>query len=414
MVLILVVLGCIAVAVAAGHVRSTSVRGVAGIAALADLLLLLGLIALRPELSGDSLTWHSLAVKAGEYLSGLADEPVGYVSGKEGYIWIVGAIYALSGPVPMAAIVLGIICHCLLVVSVARTAEIVVEETLLEAAAVRALVKRAAFMAALTPIFVWWAPHVLRESLTLLLVSASICFTLLAIARRRVWPILVSAASILILAWVRSSLAITVGIALVVGILFALSGRGKYSSLLRAILCVSTVILLPVSQRMLMKVLGLSEERIAAGTGELSAIAASGFPGLSFDSSLPDILRITAPRVLLGPFPWEISTSPVMLLAVTELASWAVFGVLSIRGVVRVRSLAVLAPARWSATILAVVALAVLFGLMFSVGNYGILARFRPISAMILIPLATIGSLSLPLPMPERAWSDWDLNEVER
>jgi hypothetical protein len=39
-----------------------------------------------------------------------------------------------------------------------------------------------------------------------------------------------------------------------------------------------------------------------------------------------------------------------------------------------------------------VVAIVIVIGLMLVVGNYGILARFRPIALVVLLPLAAIGT----------------------
>ncbi|MEW1961049.1 hypothetical protein AB0269_01145 [Microbacterium sp. NPDC077644] len=371
--------------------KSAKVGRIAFLATLMDVALLLILIATSGELVGDENTWHTLAVQAAQFLNGESSDAVVYVAGKEGYIWIVGALYAVSGPAPLVAIALGIICHALLVVVVAKTTELIADSADAEFARISVAVRRSAYLTALAPSLVWWSPHILRESITYLLVAVAVCWVVHAFVKRRAAGLIAAALALAILTWIRGTLGLTVSIAIAFALIYIVLGQSRFRLLLRGSLFLGLLLLLQPIQSTLSELLGVSEERVVGTTTELSSIAESGFPGLGGQASLVDVLTVTAPRVLVGPFPWEFSPTAVMLLAFVELACWVLVAVLALRSLSTFRPGGALHDSRGLTSLILVVVVVILIGLALTVGNYGILARFRPMAMVALLPLAAIG-----------------------
>ena len=86
-----------------------------------------------------------------------------------------------------------------------------------------------------------------------------------------------------------------------------------------------------------------------------------------------------------------------MLLAMMEFACWAFIVILAARAIVNVRAEAL----RRYFPIFIVLAAVIFTGLVFAVGSYGILARFRPIVTVVLLPVAALG-----------AWPGWRARET--
>jgi len=372
-------------------VKSTRIQSAVLAAAIVDVLVLLTLMLVSRDISGDSIAWHELGTEASEYLTGRERAPVSYVEGKEGYVWILGLIYSVTGPAPIAAIVFSIFCHLLTVVTVAKTTEIVLSSSRLSAAPIGAATFRAGLIAALLPSFVWWTPHVLRESLTVSLVSASLLFLSDILVNRRALLLPLLLGALCVLSWVRGSLGMVVTVSLLASHVYVVVGRSHHRGLLRALLASVLIACIALFGDTFSEALGAAEEKAAGTTDELAAIASSGFPGLGRHAQLTDVIMVTGPRVLVGPFVWEFRVSSVMLLATVELACWLIVVVFAVRGIRLAYRTQALEPISWIFPVALIVAAVILVGLMFTVGNYGILARYRPIATVVLVPFASIG-----------------------
>lgn len=377
--------------VVARRTRSPSLFAAVLLAVTLDTFLGITLGSFYGSLRNDSATWHWLASNAADYLAGRSHEKVSYVEGKEGYVWILGGLYAVSGSSPLVAVAFGVSCHAFLILTTSATAKLLVGVTRLSSNTAENVVRTSAYLTAMLPVFIWWAPQVLRESLSILLVSLSVCLIVSSLARRRMYPVVIAVVVLAVLWWVRSSLGMMVAIALLASVIYILLRRSKYHFILRLTLIAVTVASIPVLQAEFNNSINATGKSIAVSTAELSEIASSGFGGLTAGSSLGNIFMITAPRVLFGPFVWEFSSSPVMLLAFTELACWIFIVVTSMRGANFLCKDTSLQKAYWLLPAFFVVVLFILVGLTFTVGNYGILSRLRPIATTVLIPLSSIG-----------------------
>lgn len=399
-VLLLVLVGGALIALIARKVTSAKIAPMILAAVVFDVGVLLAIVTVLKVLSGDANTWHSLASEAGAYLNGEIGEAVTYVGGKEGYIWILGGVYAFAGPVPMVGMTLGILFHLAVVVAVAKSTELLLESDSVGGAGGATAVRRAALLAAVLPAIVWWSPQLLRESLTMMLYACVLCFVLLALVRKKFWPLIVVGLAIGVLTWVRSSLGLILAVATFAVLVYIVAGRSRYHLFFRLILFVGVGSIFPVLQGTLAGTLNVSESFIVDTTAELSVTASSGFPGLGFGLGIAQVLSITVPRVLIGPFVWEVDASAVMLLAFMELLCWVLVVILSLRSAKYFRKRGALSDSRWLVPAILVMTAIVLIGLTIVVGNYGILARFRPVATVLLLPLAGIGATRIGLLRP--------------
>lgn len=367
--------------------KRTGVHAAIWGALAADLLVLLMLVAVFRYLSDDSETWHILATQASDFLTGRTEYSVTYVDGKLGYLWIVGGIYAVTGSTPMAPIMLGIVCHLLLVTVIARITALLAPSQPPQA------IRRSAYLAAFLPCIVWWTPHILRESLTFMLVATPLYGAMRIVSGRgqRAATLAFTCAALATLIWIRGSLGYMVTIGVVLGVLYVRAGRSRYHTAIRSALIGTGIAAFPFVFQVLSESLGLTEDGIAIVTSELSDIAVSGFPGLVNETNLLRILSVTIPRVLAGPFPWELAPNGVMALAFMELVCWLAIGLGAIRARKAFLPNQLLADRRYLIGLIIVVFAVVIVALAITAGNYGILARFRPIATVVIIPLAGIG-----------------------
>lgn len=334
-----------------------------------------------PCLTRDEVTWHALATAAAQAMGGVGAS-ASYVAGKEGYMWIVGFFYWLAAPAPIIPLVLNLSAHVVTASAVGVSAALLVRDA--RPTMVRAAGAWGAWLIALNPIIFWWAAYVLRESLTMMAVSLSACAAIWGARKGRSLTLLWALPPLALLYWIRGGLGIGTAAALVIGFIFARLGRSRWRTWLTVLLGLGLVILAFRGWGMISDALGVSEDRVASGTAELSTIASSGFGGLSSSNSLFSVLTVTFPRVLLGPFPWELSASGVMALAVLDQLCW-MLALLPVAA--RVIQRRPLPGGSWVAL--------VLFGfhlgaLALSVGNYGLLARFRPMMTVDLMPMAAV------------------------
>lgn len=88
---------------------------------------------------------------------------------------------------------------------------------------------------------------------------------------------------------------------------------------------------------------------------------------------------LSYPRALLGPFPSEFSTSPVMLLSEVNLLYWIVVLLLAVVGILQNRN-------RKEGLLFLCISLFCIASFSALLTNYGILTRFRSVSVIVLMP----------------------------
>lgn len=378
---------------AAKHIHSVRILKFLGLSVLLDAGFFVALTIRTTVLQRDAQLWHMLATEAAQFLTGATNISVTYVDGKEGYIWLLGAVYAVGGNSPILALALNSTARLVTVFCIAKSTEVMCETADFTVEQRNKVVTAAAILTAVLPAFAVWAPQVLRESLTIMCVALAATLAFVGIIRGHGFLVLLASLPMLLLVWLRSSLGISVSVALVVAVTYTFLGKLRYSTELRAGLVLTSLVTLPYSLAWLTSTLGLTSDRIVNSTAELSETASSGFPGLGWDATLPQVISITAPRVAIGPFPWEMSLSGAMMLAQLEWLCWIVVLILVSRALRLARRNELLETTSWMVPFFVVLSGAILVGLMLTVANYGILARFRPIATVAVLPIASLGVL---------------------
>lgn len=405
---VLAILGFAMVAVASRCVKSVNIRLAAVLSMVAGFFVLLALIAGGRYLLGDENVWHALGLQAADYLTGITDDRVTYVEGKEGYVWIVGALYAISGPVPLVPILSNVIFSALTVVSVARTTELVVDDFPGMTPQWRtSAVRTAAFLTALLPAFFVWTPRILRESLGVLLISVAVLGCAQLVRTRKFRYLCLVLAAVVCLSLVRGPIGMALGVALAVAAIFVWSRNSPYHLAIRFFLLIPLMVVLVGAWNLASAQFGLSTEEVALRNRSLASDASSGFSGADETTGTQGyatILLINVPRILAGPFFWEFNgASASMLFAFLEGAIWVVAAIFAARAIwIRRRlakSLTEEANIGNSGTIfILILATAALLATMsISVANYGLLARLRPMALVIILPLAAVAICYRPI-----------------
>ena len=286
--------------------------------------------------------------------------------GKEAWPYLLAGLYGVFGHIPALGLLVNVTAAALLVPLAAGTAS-----------RLKLPVRLTAWLAALLPTSFVWSTLLLRESLTWLLLMASI-FAFAGLASKCWNPIphhLVLVISLLGLLFVRGSVAIVVGVAGLV----ALSIARRQT----IFLSVSAIIALiavagPWGAPILRIFANYNFQQIVASRNELSTTARTGFP---IDNPLSVILRI-----LVGPLPdeWRVVGS----YFVFDGAIWVGILSLSLYAIVVLRSrrqvIVILLPVIGLLTVLAI-----------SSGNYGTMQRLRMQPEILLLPLAAAGFTAL-------------------
>ncbi|MGO4692091.1 hypothetical protein [Glaciibacter sp. 2TAF33] len=297
--------------------------------------------------------------------------------GKEGWPLLLGAAYSLVGRVPFVGILLNCIAVGVSAVFVASTAKLLWGK----------FSPTALYLWYFgTPLIALLGPSLMREALCWMAISM-LAFGAVALARRRahaVWPILVGAGALFA---VRTSLAVLVITALamswMVCILLAKKRYFMVALTMAAGVAIASTVLGSVLDG-----LGFSEQFLQANRVYISADATTGFASSSLQPGLLGLLSTAAqvfPRVVLGPYPWEIQLAPAWIWVATNTIAWLVLLILAIRSLTfegrrRVRMVALLAVAL------------LLFGMSLSLTNYGIIVRMRGACVFLLLPLVLGGA----------------------
>lgn len=338
-----------------------------------------------PELIADERAWHVRGVEAAELLASGQLGAVGSF-GKDGYPYLVGAVYIVVGQAPLVIALLNAPIHGALVFLTGRTAALMSKEALSEDLSASA-VRIAAWVTALSPSFLFWAPRLLRETLCVLLIVAVVYGLARYVETRRVGYLVAVAAPALALVAVRTTVGLGVVLAAVAGLTLMRSADGRYRAFRVLVMSPLVIGLAAAAWAFLDAAIGISLEETAQVNASNRVNAASGYEIEGRQGGAGTQVLLNTSRAVAGPFPFEWSAEPVMLLAMQEGLIWLILvacAALALRTMRR-------ADVSMSVALIAVVvaaALVLMFG--YRVSNYGLLARMRPMGHGVLIPLAAV------------------------
>jgi hypothetical protein len=293
--------------------------------------------------------------------------------GKVGWPTMLGTVYAVLGRVPLA----GILISCTVV---ALTAAVTGKAAVAAWGRCPTLPLVAIFC--LSPSFLLLGPSLMREPLCWFGTALATLAAIRRIRAARGWiaPLLLGA---LVLFWVRTLLGVLVVGGLLLGyVLVALKRRYGWTVSAIASGAVSAAMLLLVGP--VLALAGQDLLSVAEGRGYLAESATTGFGSVpSTSGGVTGLLQAgvqSLPRVLLGPFPWEVGLAAVWLWIIANSLVWWATIVLIWRAGRR---------AAWDDVVLtAVVAgLVVLMGMAVVLTNYGIVVRLRSDVVVLLVPV---------------------------
>lgn len=341
-------------------------------------------------LAPDVRLYDNLGQFAASYISGSSAQGPAFSVGKEGWVWILGGIYAGLGHMPEIGIVLNAAAMGLAVLVVADTTRLVGWPQ---------ASYRAAMLTGFAPILLFYGSLLLREALATLLVALIINAAARILGANATLGVVGLLASLAGLLWIRGTLAIILGAALFPALWLATRKSRGATSWGLASLGALLIAIGPLSSRLSL-ISAIDVDRINIVRSSLARGTSTTFGAVTDFSSPLDALTSMPrlfPRALLGPFPWEwsIGFAPLILDA---LMWWAVV-YLGILGWQRARP----REGRWLCVVPAIVLLA---ALAITSGNYGALSRHRALVLPSIIPLvamATIrqGAASKESPQPE-------------
>jgi hypothetical protein len=387
----IVILGTCVVLIAVGsrRVKIASITLPLVLGFTAGLLVFGARMLLSPELNTDEVTWSRLALDAREWILGSEGSQVHTVEGKAGYVWILGVFHVFVGPAPELARSLNLPIALLTVVAVARTTELIVIHVGLDPGSISRAIKATAYFAALSPTVLYWEPWVLRETITRLFLSVVVLFFIKGVVGEGVRFWWFAGFFVCLIYWLRATLGVAVLVALI-GSWCIVEARQAHQRTFATGVAITVFALIATGSKVALEVLfGKDSRALVDSVHSLSAEATSGFVGTGqSEGGITELILVTGPRVLVGPFPWEWQLNASMALSVVDGWVWAVTVLLALRGTRRV----VAGPTRkavfWALWVFASV---LLVTFMVSLGNYGILARMRPLAWAVLVPLAGMG-----------------------
>ena len=370
--------------------------------AVALVLLFGGMIARRslaPQIIYASLALHGLVAVVVYLLDGLAvpdarlydetgqayamfwsgDSPVAptFSVGKDAWPIILGGLYHTFGHLPILGILLNVLA------CVAATSLMIAGSLLLTRSQ---RVARVAGWLSLLPTFVYWPSFLVREAFVYLCTALIFWATCRLITDRWRAGIVWFLAGVGAMLWVRGTIAIPLAVLAFVAVLIASGGFSMRKTAIAFIAAIGTV---PFWGQVGNLIAANDLAKVDRSRTALSQ-AGSGFDvGASYSSPL-DVIRSlpsTLSRALFGPYPWELGGLPAT--AVVDLVLWLFIVGLVLIGVSRSAL-----PLRLAAISL-VPALGLLAVLGVASGNYGTLIRIRAQVALILLPVAAAGFVSL-------------------
>lgn len=327
-------------------------------------------------MASDGLVYDREAFGFSESVAGRGEAEL--TAGKEGWPVVLGLIYSAIGRAPFVGILVNCVVTALSSVFVAKTAVCIF-------GAVSDKRLLAAYF--LSPLILIFGPSLMREALCWL-GTAMLCAGLAMVLRRNRFGIATAVVGLVILATVRTSLGVVIiGAVALVGVVIACWMRGM--RLTAFALVGATAVGAVVAAAPVLAALGIQEDDLRDNRVFL-ADATTGFPVGDLGSG-PVGLLTTAfsmiPRIVFGPFPWELGPQIVWLWVLSNTVFW--LGILWLVAK-QVRRMSDKAPAY---ALIAASAI-VMLGLSLTLTNYGIVVRMRGMPTMMLLPLVvgTIGS----------------------
>ena len=327
-----------------------------------------GLGALGP----DAISYDALANSVGQSLAGQGPG-VSYAEGKEGWLYVLGALYYLFGHVPETGLIVIATLVSLLPAIMASTSRLM---------GWAGSANAAAWLAVIMPSLIIWPSSILREGPSIFLLSLMVLSAGLYRGGRAVLAGLLLAGSTLGMMWIRPPM----GIAALVGIALAaiiVPRRRPIGSVAAIAFLAPSLLAIPFG-------LLRGNQLTFSGVGTLRAnlsIGASTSTGASsegFDTTTGTILGSVRdlPGAAFGPFPWEAIHQP-WTLAVDGLTfvglAYLVFLAIRNRGT------------RREAISLVIPAITILFVVAAVFGNYGFVVRQRTQALPFILPVAAVG-----------------------
>lgn len=336
---------------------------------------LVGLMLQYGGLASDAREYHVDAFQLSAYWGGDAPSAPVLTDGKQGWVWLLATIYLVISP----HLSLGIAVNAVLLAAVPLIMFGIVREF-----ARRETADRAALLVFLVPAQWLWGSLPLREASVTMILSISTWATIAVVKRGRASAWVALGLSLVALLAFRGSLSIVVTAAVVAVVLLTTAG-GRTSTPAK-VLAVPAIIAMGIFGQVALSTAGsdISVERIGAVRTSQSVNASTGFDTRSPTDGVGGAVGNATsvfPRIVMGPFPWEISGALVALIP--DAIFWwfaVIYAFLGSRTVVGRRELLPL--------------LLPLLGLLVALsvysGNYGTMMRLRAGGLVYMIPLMAL------------------------
>lgn len=327
-----------------------------------------GMSALGP----DAGTYHVLAGQVADSLAGTG-QTINFAEGKEGWIYVLGLLYFVVGKIPEAGLLTIAILMGTLPAILAVSSRLMNWER---------SANTAAWIAVFLPSLLIWPSSFLREGPSIFILSLMVLAIGLHHASRTIPAGVLLLLATLCMMWVRPVIGIAALLAIAIGAVLApVRGSGSFAR--------SLLFLLPAAMMLPLGLIrGDQLDLTAAGVLRtnlsLGASTSTGATGEGFDSTIGGVLGSLRdmPSASFGPFPWEALHQPLSL-AIDGLT----FLVLVLLAIPALRSRS----SRRGAIALLLPAIAILFVVAATFGNYGFAVRQRSQAAPFLVPVAAAG-----------------------
>jgi 4-amino-4-deoxy-L-arabinose transferase-like glycosyltransferase len=331
---------------------------------------------------GDAIIYHRGAVSilqhwdAGQSLAGV---PI--AAGKEGFYYLLAALYYVFGTYQVAGLVVNAALGAALLPVLHDTTRRLFGS---EAAKVAVLV------AAVLPSFLIWTSQLLREAPVLFLLALTANMATRLVERTTLGAYAVLGASLALLFTLRANVALVAAAGFMVGLVF---GRdrllaGVATGATTAGFAAALVVAGGIGYTGFQASTGADLQQVSLARQDLARSAVSGYSpnkDVSSTGKAINFLPVALPNFALGPFPWQ-ARNVVQVGGVLEaLSLWVLFPSLW-RGV---RSANAAASRQWY--VLAGPAIILTLSLSLLVGNFGMIVRERLQVTVLLVPFVGFG-----------------------
>ncbi|WP_404473093.1 hypothetical protein [Microbacterium aerolatum] len=380
--------------------RTVSITGPVLLAVTASTAMIVFRLVQDVNLLSDENAWHAQAMLVAQFLSESSTTPPVLSEGKEGYPWIVGTLYSISGNAPLVPITLGTLMFVLLVPLCGAITSLVARDLRMTEVGTSRAIRWACYFVAVCPAVIIWVPRVLRESISMFLIGLMILWFLAYLERRRPLFLVAVGAAAAVMVTIRAQVGLGIIAGLILSAIVVYSTRFRHMFARVLLIGPIFLVIFAVTWAYVDSTSSLSAENIALRNRALSD-ASSAFEGgdeAYAATSIVDMVLFNLPRAALGPFLTELSGGggAIIVAAVSN-----VFWLICILGAClflpgRRRALGA-ASDRTEKTrvrafvVLIVLALTLLAILSITAGNYGLVVRMRLMPLVALIPAAAIG-----------------------